>query len=63
VVVRLLLRSLREEKRISQIWMLPDTSRLPRMLIMAWARICGIEVLSWEWASAAQSVTPKLMSK
>ena len=61
-VVRLLLRSWREEKRISEIWMLPDTSRLLRMLIMPWVRICGIEVLSWERASAAQ-VTPKLMSK
>jgi hypothetical protein len=63
VVVRLLLRSWREEKRISEIWMLPDTSRLLRMLITPWARICGLKVLSWEWATAAQSGAPKLLSK
>jgi GT2 family glycosyltransferase len=62
-VIRLLLRSWREEKRISEIWVLPDASRLLRMLIMPWARVCGLKVLSWEWASEAQSVTPKLLSK
>jgi GT2 family glycosyltransferase len=63
VVARLLLRSWRKEKRISEIWMLPGTSRLLRMLIMPWARVCGLKVLSWEWAVATQGSAPKLLSK
>jgi GT2 family glycosyltransferase len=63
VAVRLLLRSWREEKRISEIWMLPGTSRLLRMLIIPWARVCGLKVLSGEWATATQGSAPKLLPK
>jgi GT2 family glycosyltransferase len=63
VGLRLLMRSWREEKRISEIWMLPDTSRLLRMLIMPWARVCGLKVLLWEGPTTAQRGTQKLLSK
>ncbi|WP_245728017.1 glycosyltransferase family 2 protein [Nitrosovibrio tenuis] len=61
-IIRLMLRSWREEKRISEIWMLPDVPRLLRALIQSWARVRGIKVLSWDWAPAAQSCTASITS-
>ena len=61
-VVRLLLRSWREEKRISEIWMLPDVPQLVRVLIHSWARVRGIKVLSWKWAPTAQNCAASITS-
>jgi GT2 family glycosyltransferase len=47
-VIRLLLRSWREDKRITEVWMLPNVSRLPRALTVSWARIQSVKVQSWE---------------
>jgi GT2 family glycosyltransferase len=58
-IVRLLLRDFQEEKRVSEIWMLPDTPRLLHLVARSWARARGIKVKSWSWASTekcAQSV-------
>ncbi len=62
-MIRLLLRSWREEKRISEVWMLPDAPRLLRTLIVSWARVHDLKVLSWEWASTVQDDSPRLLSK
>ncbi len=62
-VVRLLLRSWREEKRISEVWMLPDAPPLLRTMIVSWARVRGLKVLSWGWASTVQDSIPRLLSK
>ena len=61
-VVRLLLRSRHEDKRISEIWMLPDVPRLLRALIHPWARVRGIKVLPWEWAPTAQDCAASITS-
>jgi hypothetical protein len=61
-VIRLMLRGWHEEKRISEIWMLPDVPRLLRALIQLWARIRGIKVLPWEWEPAAQSCAASITS-
>jgi GT2 family glycosyltransferase len=61
-VIRLMLRSWREEKRICEIWMLPDVPRLLRILIQSWARVRGIKVLSWDWAPTAQNCTASITS-
>lgn len=61
-VVRLLLRSWHEDKRICEIWMLPDVPRLLRILIQSWARVRGIKVLSWDWAPTAQNCTASITS-
>lgn len=60
-VMRLLLRSWREDKRISEIWILPDASRLLRALIISWARIWGIKVLMWERSAAAHGCSLRLL--
>lgn len=52
--VELLLRSWREDKRISEVWMLPNVPPLLRTLVISWVRISGLKLLSWEGASAAQ---------
>jgi len=52
-IVRLLVRDFRSEKRISEIWMLPDAPRLLRMVARSYARLWGIKVKSWDWASTA----------
>jgi GT2 family glycosyltransferase len=61
-LIRLMLRSWHEEKRISEIWMLPDVPRLSRALIQFWARVRGIKVLPWEWAPTAQSCAASITS-
>jgi len=50
-MIRLLLRDLRPEKRISEIWILPDAPRLLRAVARSWARLRGVKVQSWKWAS------------
>lgn len=47
-VVKLLLRSWREDKRISEVWVLPDVPRLLRALLISWARIRGLNVSFWD---------------
>jgi GT2 family glycosyltransferase len=47
-IMRLLIRSWREDKRITEVWMLPNVSRPVRALIVSWARIQSVKVLSWE---------------
>lgn len=47
-VLRLLLRVWREDKRISEVWLLPDAPRFLRALLISWARACGLMILSWD---------------
>jgi hypothetical protein len=47
-IMMLLVRSWREDKRITEVWMLPDVSRLVRAVVVSWARIQSVKVLSWE---------------
>lgn len=54
VVARLSLHGwLRADKRVSEIWLLPDVPHLLRTLLVFWARTRGIKVLSWERVAAA----------
>jgi GT2 family glycosyltransferase len=49
VVIELLLHGwLRPDKRISEIWMLPDISPLLRSSLLLWSRANGIKVRSWD---------------
>lgn len=61
--VGLMLRGWRVDKRISEVWVLPDAPRLLRASFVLWAYAHGVKVLSWEGIAAAQSRTPKLLSK
>lgn len=61
--VGLMLRGWRADKRISEIWVLPDAPRLLRAFFVLWAHVHGLKVLSWEGVAAAQSRAPKLHSK
>src|SRR5690606_12916075 len=42
-IVRLLTRTWREDKRITEVWMLPDIPRLVRAVIVSWARIQSVK--------------------
>lgn len=57
----LLMRTLRADKRISEVWMLPGVSRLLRASVIFWAGIRGLKVLSWERAGTIPDCTPKLL--
>ncbi|MDE2365684.1 MAG: glycosyltransferase [Betaproteobacteria bacterium] len=60
--VRLLLRSWHEDRRISEIWMLPDAPKLLSALVHSWARARGIKVSSWEWAPAMRNCPASITS-
>lgn len=62
-VVRLLLRGWRADRRISEVWISPDTPRLLRALLVLWARACQLKVLSWEKEATPQDLAPRLPSK
>ena len=54
VVVRLSLHGwLRPDKRVSEIWMLPDVPGPLRASLVFWGRANGIKVLSWDDEAAA----------
>jgi hypothetical protein len=59
--VRLFLCGWREDKRISEIWILPDVPRLRYQALTLWARICGLRILTWERARAEENCTPRLL--
>src|SRR5690242_5462833 len=50
-IIRLLFRNFHAEKRVSEIWILPDAPRLPSAVVRSWARARGIKVKAWAWAS------------
>ena len=58
----LMLRGWRVDKRISEVWILPDAPRLQRAALVFWARVCGLKILSWEGFATAHS-PPKVLSK
>jgi hypothetical protein len=60
-VVRLFLFSWRDDKRISEIWILPDVPRLRYEALTLWARICGLRILIWERAQAEENCAPRLL--
>jgi GT2 family glycosyltransferase len=62
-MVRLLLRSYHANKRISEVWVLPNAPRLLRASLVLWARACGLKVLLWERGATAQNPAPRLLSK
>ena len=47
-VLRLLLRGWREDKRISELWVLLDAPGLLRALLVSWARVWGLDVSFWD---------------
>ncbi|MCX7184229.1 MAG: glycosyltransferase family 2 protein [Nitrosospira sp.] len=54
VVIRLSLHGwLRPDKRVSEIWLLPDVSGPLRASLMFWGRTNGIKVLAWDDKAAA----------
>ena len=65
VTVRLMLLRgwLRLDKRVSDVWILPDTPRLLRTSLVLLGRARGVKILSWEGGSAAQNGTARLLSK
>ena len=55
VVIELSLHGwLRPDKRISEIWILPDTSPLLRSSLLLWSRVSGLKVRSWDDATTIQ---------
>lgn len=62
-VVRLLLRGWRADRRISEVWILPGAPRLLRGLLVLWARVCELKVLSWEKGPTVQNLAPRLPLK
>ncbi|MDQ3187164.1 MAG: glycosyltransferase family 2 protein [Pseudomonadota bacterium] len=60
--VKLMLRGWRPDKRISEVWVLPDAPRLLRASLLLWARACGLKVLLWE-EIATTKPEPRLLSK
>ncbi len=65
VTVRLMLLRgwLRLDKRISDIWILPDAPRLLRASLVLLGRARGVKILLWGGGSATQNGTAKLLSK
>lgn len=65
VTVRLMLLRgwLRLDKRISDIWILPDAPRLLRASLLLLGRARGVKILLWGGGSATQNGTAKLLSK
>jgi GT2 family glycosyltransferase len=59
--IRLFLCSWREDKRISEIWILPDVPRLRYKALTLWARIRGLRILTWERTAAEGNCTPRLL--
>ncbi|SFU34688.1 glycosyltransferase family 2 protein [Nitrosospira multiformis] len=59
--IRLFLCSWREDKRISEIWILPDVPRLRYEALTLWARICGLRILTWERTPPEENCTPRLL--
>ena len=61
--MRLLLRSLREDKRISEVWILSEVPRLLRVLLIFGARVRGLKVRSWQTASPVGDVNPDFSNR
>lgn len=59
--MRLLLRSWREDKRISEVWVLPGVPRLLHAVLIFGARVRGLRVLTWERATATENCNPTLL--
>jgi hypothetical protein len=59
--MRLLLRSWREDKRISEVWVLPGVPRLLHAVLIFGARVRGMRVLRWERADATENCNPTLL--
>jgi len=61
--VRLMLRGWRADKRITEVWILPDASRLLRASLVLWARACGLKVQLWEEVTTTQNPAPRWFPK
>ncbi len=60
--IRLMLRGWRADKRITEVWILPDASRLLRASLVLWARACRLKVRIWEEVASANPA-PRLIPK
>ncbi|MDN5936357.1 MAG: glycosyltransferase family 2 protein [Nitrosospira sp.] len=58
--IRLMLRGWRADKRITEVWILPDASRLLRASLVLWARACGLKVLLWDEVATAHPASSPL---
>ncbi|SCY34647.1 Glycosyltransferase, GT2 family [Nitrosospira sp. Nl5] len=62
-LIRLMGRGWRADKRISEVWILPDAPRLLHAMAVLWAHFSGIGVRSWEGTATVRSRTSRLLSK
>jgi GT2 family glycosyltransferase len=52
--MELMLRGLRADKRVSEVWILSDTPRMLRALVVLWVRAQGLKVLLWEGVATTE---------